>query len=373
MLTQDEKYMAMAIDLALMGKGRTSPNPMVGAVVVKDGKVVGSGYHKKAGTPHAEAIALQAAGADAKGATLFVNLEPCCHTRKLTPPCTDAVITSGVARVVIGMMDPNPEVSGRGVSLLRDAGLTVDVGVLRERCEDINVVFRKYITTGLPFVTLKAAQTLDGKIATATGESKWITGPEAREYGHTLRNLADAIVVGIGTVLKDDPSLTTRLGTQDSRDPARIILDSHARIPLTAKVLNLESGAKTYVAVTSGAPEDRIKELKAKGAEVLVIGAKDGRVDIEALMRELANMGMTNVLVEGGATVNADALRAGIVDKVNFFIAPKILGGEDAIGSIGGRSPESLTGAVQLYDMSFTKLGGDILVEANCAPTKQES
>ena len=361
----DEYYMNIALDLAQMGKGMTSPNPMVGAVVVRDGKIVGKGWHKKAGTPHGEAIALEKAGAKAEGGTLYVNLEPCCHTDKLTPPCTEAVIKSKVAKVVIGMVDPNPKVSGKGVEALKKAGVEVVVGILQERCERLNQVFTKYISTGMPFVTMKIAQTLDGKIATATGESKWITGVEARKFGHTLRNYADAIVVGIGTVLRDDPSLTTRLEENpSSRDPNRVILDSRLRIPPDAKVLNVDSKATTYVATTVAAPTQKMKEIKAKGAEILIIDeAEEGMLNLVMLMEELARMGMTNILFEGGARVNSEALRSGIIDKAMFFIAPKLLGGDDAKGSIGGKSPESLSDAVPLSEIHYTRLGDDLLIE----------
>lgn len=361
----DEKYMAIALDLAEKGRGTTSPNPMVGAVVVKDEKIIGKGWHKRPGTPHAEAIALEKAGANAEGATLYVNLEPCCHTDKLTPPCADAIIRHKIARVVVGMVDPNPKVSGRGIEMLKDAGIDVQTGVLRERSERINEAFAKHIATNMPFVTLKVAQTLDGKIATSSGESKWITGSEARRIGHRLRGESDAIMVGIGTVLRDDPSLTTRIeGVPESRDPHRVILDSHLRIPLDAKVLNLSSKAKTYVATTISASTSKLKEIKKKKAEILIMDADEtGRVNLLGLMEELARLGMTNVLVEGGARVNATALRSGVVDKVIFFIAPRILGGDDARGSIGGGSPASLDDAVKLTCVSHTNAGQDIMVE----------
>ncbi len=358
----DENYMSIALDLAAKGQGRTSPNPMVGAVIVKDGKIVGKGWHRKAGTPHGEAAALMDAGPNAEGGTLYVNLEPCCHRDKLTPPCTDAILGSRIRRVVVGMPDPNPKVAGKGIDTLREAGVKVDVGVLRERCERLNRVFTKFITTRMPFVTLKVAQTLDGKIATSTGESKWITGPEARKHGHMLRNVADAIIVGIGTVLRDDPSLTTRLeDVENARDPERIILDSTLRIPLDAKVLNVQSKAKTYIATTLAAPTAKIKEIKKKGAEILMM--EGDAIKLPLLMEELGKMGLINVIVEGGSRVNAEALRSGVVDKAAFFIAPKILGGDDARGSIGGSSPESLDMAIPLLDMRFTRLGEDLLVE----------
>jgi len=361
----DEKFMGMALDLAGLGRGTATPNPMVGAVVVKDDKVVGKGWHKRPGTPHAEAIALEKSGAKAEGATLYVNLEPCCHTDKLTPPCTDAVIKSKVARVVIGMVDPNPKVAGKGIQALRDAGIEVETGVMHDRAEKLNRAFSKHIITGMPYVTMKVAQTLDGKIATSTGESRWITGLDSRRQGHLLREQADAIIVGIGTVLRDDPSLTTRLDDAlNPRDPHRIILDSQLRVPLDAKVLNVDSKAKTYIATTIAASTQRMKEIKKKKGEILIIDSdSEGRVSFGLLMEELARMGMTNVLIEGGARVNAEALRAGVVDKVMFFIAPRILGGDDARGSIGGKSPETLIDAVPLRDVHFNRVGDDILVE----------
>ncbi len=371
----DEKYMGMALELAALGRGTASPNPMVGAIVVKDDKVVGKGWHKRPGTPHAEAIALQKAGDKAEGATLYVNLEPCCHTDKLTPPCTDAVLKSKVSRVVVGMVDPNPKVSGKGIQVLHDAGIEVETGLLQDRCERLNRAFRKFISTGMPFVTMKVAQTLDGKIATSTGESKWITGLEARRQGHLLREQADAIIVGIGTVLRDDPSLTTRIDeVPDPHDPHRVVLDSHLRIPLDAKVLNVESSSTTYVATTIAASTQKMKEIKKKKGELLIIDSDpDGKVNIVLLMEELTKMGMTNILIEGGARVNAEALRAGVVDKVMFFIAPKLLGGDDARGSIGGKSPETLAGSVPLRDVRFNKVGEDILVEGYVAKSGQEA
>src|SRR5512143_371726 len=370
----DEFYMSMALELAAIGRGTASPNPMVGAVVVNGDKVVGKGWHKRPGTPHAEAIALQKAGDKAQGATLYVNLEPCCHRDKLTPPCTDAVLKSGVKRVVVGMVDPNPKVCGQGINILKGAGLEVETGVLQEKCERLNQAFTKYITTGLPFVTLKVAQTLDGKIATSSGDSKWITGFEARRQGHHLRHQSDAIIVGIGTILRDDPSLTTRIeGLENPHDPCRIILDSTLRIPLDAKILTLDSKAKTLVATTIAGSTQKMKEIKKKKGGLLIVDDVDGLVSLPALMDELAKMGMINVLIEGGARVNAEALRSGVVDKVMFFVAPKILGGDDARGSIGGKSPENLADAIPLYDVHYTKTGEDILIEGYIKKPEERS
>ncbi len=357
----DERFMRMALRLAAKARGRTSPNPMVGAVVVKNGKVIGQGYHRKAGEPHAEALALKRAGSAAKGATLYVTLEPCSHTGKRTPPCTPLVIQSGVKRVVVAMIDPNPRVSGGGVKALRFAGIRVETGLLEDEAKKLNETFIKHITTGTPFVTLKIAQTLDGKIATASGESKWITGEEAREEGHKLRDANDAILVGINTVLKDDPSLTTRI--PNGRDPVRVIVDSRLRIPLNAKVLTQRSEAKTIIATLANAPKSRIKKLQQLGAEVLIARSSRGRVDLKDLMKKLGDRGIMSLLVEGGAEVNASALKAGIVDKVVFFIAPMLMTGRDALPSIGGSSPEKLKHAMQLRDVTVKHVGRDLMVE----------
>jgi len=357
----DEKYMRMALRLAERARGRTSPNPMVGAVVVKEGKVVARGLHEKAGEPHAEAIALRKAGKAAKGATLYVTLEPCSHTGKRTPPCSPLVISSGVKRVVVAMIDPNPKVSGGGVKALRFAGIRVETGLLETEARKLNEAFIKHISTGMPFITLKIAQTLDGKIATASGESKWITGEKAREEGHRLRDINDAILVGINTVLKDNPSLTTRI--PKGRDPIRVIVDSKLRIPLTAKILKLKSSANTIVATLTGAPKSKIKKLQDAGAEVITVKSARGRVDLPGLMKKLGERDIMSVLIEGGAEVNASALKSGIVDKVVMFIAPTLMTGRDALCSIGGESPVKLRQALRLHDVSVRFAGQDIMIE----------
>ncbi len=359
--TLDEKYMRMALQLAEKARGRTSPNPMVGAVVVKNGRVISRGYHHRAGEPHAEAMALRKAGLKAKGATLYVTLEPCSHTNKRTPPCSPLVIRSGVIRVVIAMIDPNPRVSGGGVKTLRKAGIDVATGVLEAEARKLNEAFIKFITTGMPFVTLKIAQTLDGKIATATGESKWITGEQAREEGHKLRDSNDAILVGVNTVLQDDPSLTTRI--PKGRDPIRVIVDTKLRTPLKAKVITQKSSAKTYIATLDAMPKDKLVKLLDAGAEILIARGARGRVDLKALMKMLGEIGVTSVLIEGGAEVNASALRSGIVDKVIMFIAPMLMTGTNSLCSIGGISPAKLSHAVRLYDVASRPVGQDLLVE----------
>ncbi len=356
----DEKYMRMALRLAAKAKSRTSPNPMVGAVVVKNNKVIATGYHKKAGQPHAEAIALTKAGAKAKGATLYVTLEPCSHTNKRTPPCCPLVIQSKVKRVVVAMIDPNPRVSGGGVKVLKRAGIEVTTGVCENDAKALNEAFIKHVTTGIPFVTLKIAQTLDGKIATAKGESKWITGEKAREEGHRLRDANDAILVGINTILKDDPSLTTRI--PGGRDPHRIIVDTKLRTPLNAKVLNQKSLAKTTIATTELMPKDKLAGLLDAGAEILLVKQKDGKVDFKHLMNMLGSFGIMSVLIEGGAEVHASALMAGIVDKIVMFIAPTLMTGTDSRSSIGGASPARLLGAIKLDHMTTQFIGRDLMI-----------
>lgn len=363
MQPQDIQYMRRALELARLGLGRTSPNPAVGAVIVRDGRVVGEGYHQKAGTPHAEIHALRAAGEAARGATLYVTLEPCCHYGR-TPPCTEAIKGAGIRRVVAAMADPNPKVAGGGFQDLRRAGIEVETGLLEDEARRLNEAFIKYITTGRPWVTMKVAMTLDGKIATRTGASRWITGPESRLKAHELRDTHDAVLVGIGTVLADDPALTTRLPGNRGRDPVRVILDSRLRIPLTAKVLHLPSSAPTLVATTAAAPAEVRERLQAMGVEVLIFPEEDGRVAWEPLLAELAGRQLTSILVEGGAGVNASALACGVVDKVVTFIAPKIFGGLAAPGPVGGEGVATPGEAWQLEGMEATPCGDDVMLSA---------
>ncbi|WP_333871245.1 bifunctional diaminohydroxyphosphoribosylaminopyrimidine deaminase/5-amino-6-(5-phosphoribosylamino)uracil reductase RibD [Desulforamulus putei] len=360
-MNQDRHYMRMALELAAKARGRTSPNPMVGAVVVKDGEVVGKGFHARAGSAHAEVVALADAGEKARGATVYVTLEPCCHHGR-TGPCTEALLKAGVKRVVAAMTDPNPLVAGKGLAVLREAGVEVQSGLLQEEALRLNEVFIKYITTKRPFVVLKAATSLDGKIATAAGESKWITGHSAREYGHRLRDIYDAILVGVNTILADDPSLTARLPEGRGKDPVRIIVDSAARTPTAAKVLTQLSAAHTIIATTDRAPVERRASLMAAGAEVMVVPGEGSRVDFVKLMEMLGEKEITSVLIEGGGQVNGAALAAGIVDKVAWFLAPKIIGGDAAPGPVRGEGIASLQDAIKLYDVSVERLGEDILV-----------
>ncbi len=359
----DKYYMQIALNLAQRARGRTSPNPMVGALVVKNNKVIGQGYHAKAGTPHAEIHALNEAGKDAPGATLYVTLEPCCHQGR-TEPCTKAILNSGVERVVVAMVDPNPLVKGKGIKCLKEGGLKVTVGVLEKEARCLNEAFIKYITTKMPFVILKTAMSLDGKIATRTGESKWITGPEARNYSHQLRNCYDAILVGVNTILRDNPALTTRLPEGETKNPVRIVVDSQARTPLEAQVVTNAKETPTLIAVTNAAPADKINQLEKMGVEILPVNTNNnGRVDLKALMLELGRREITSVLIEGGGEVHSSALKAGIVDKMGWFIAPLIIGGQGAPGPVGGEGVASLKEAISLGQITVKKCGQDIYVE----------
>ncbi|MCR4442868.1 MAG: bifunctional diaminohydroxyphosphoribosylaminopyrimidine deaminase/5-amino-6-(5-phosphoribosylamino)uracil reductase RibD [Peptococcaceae bacterium] len=352
-------YMKMALELAKKACGRTSPNPLVGAVVVKGDAVVGKGYHQKAGTPHAEVHALNEAGAEAAGADLYVNLEPCNHYGR-TPPCTEAIIRAGIKRVFVAMRDPNPLVGGKGIARLREHGIEVTEGLLEEEARKTNEVYLKYIQTGIPFVALKTAISLDGKIATETGESRWITGEEARRHGHTLRDAYDAILVGIGTITADDPSLTCRLPGREGRDPARVIVDSRLSIDEKARVLNLQSPAPTIIATTSQSPAGKRSLLEQK-ASVLVIN-EGPRVELPLLLKTLGEMGITSVLVEGGGRINGSFLRENLVDKYYFYLAPRIIGGTKAPVPFAGEGFPSLAGAVRLEGLSVERLGTDYLI-----------
>jgi diaminohydroxyphosphoribosylaminopyrimidine deaminase/5-amino-6-(5-phosphoribosylamino)uracil reductase len=333
----------------------------VGAVVVRNGRVVGAAFHRRAGGRHAEVLALRQAGARAQGSTLYVTLEPCCHLAKLTPPCVPLIQKSGVRRVVIATRDPNPKVHGSGIAALRHAGIDVKLGVGQAEAAALIEPFRTRITLGRPFVMVKIAATLDGKIATARRESRWITGKAARSAVQRLRASADGVLVGIGTVLADDPSLTVRTPGHAAR-PVRIILDPRLRIPLHATVLN-DRLAPTLVVTTSGSPQSARLNLERKGAEVLVLPEHAGRIDWKTLLEELGRRGMNSLLIEGGAEVNASALRSGAVDRVIVFLAPKLMGGHDAVSAIGGRSPERLADALSLHDVIVSRVGSDIMVE----------
>jgi len=360
-LDVDDRFMWAALDLARRGRGKTNPNPMVGAVVVRDGEIVGTGYHQAAGAPHAEVMALQKAGESARGAVLYVNLEPCVH-RGRTGPCVKAIIRAGISKVVAAMEDPNPLVAGKGFEKLKAAGVKVKTGVLEDKARQLNEVYIKYITTGRPFVIIKSAVTADGKTATRTGRSRWITGEKARAFVHRLRNNSDAIAVGIGTVLHDDPLLTTRLEEGGGKDPLRVVVDSRARLPLDARMINMPSRASTVLATTAAAPLDKRQALEEKGVEILLLPDREGRVDLAALMAELGERGVCQLLVEGGGTLNYSLLEAGLLDKLMLFIAPLIVGGRESPTSFEGGGVARLDEAWRLDNLEIKQYDGDLLI-----------
>jgi diaminohydroxyphosphoribosylaminopyrimidine deaminase/5-amino-6-(5-phosphoribosylamino)uracil reductase len=376
---RDNSFMRQALRQAQKGFGATSPNPLVGAVLVKGGKTIGRGWHRRAGLPHAEIEALRDAhkhGFSAKGATLYVTLEPCC-THGRTPPCTDAIIEAGIKRVVAGATDPNPKHTGRAFKILRQAGIEVIQGASADECTRLNEAFNHWIVQRKPFVTVKAAMTLDGKIATATGESKWITGDKARAHGMKLRRGSDAVLVGINTILADNPSLTVRAESRDRgniEQPKlrRIILDSMARTPLTAKVVSDRYAALTTVVVSISAPKLRMAAL-AKRVKVLVAptvrpSTPDSRpstqIDLPWLLKKLGSENVTSLLVEGGGGVNASFLLGGLAQRVAFFYAPKILGGRESRRGVAGEGARNLAEVIQLRDVEWRRLGPDLLLTA---------
>lgn len=355
----EETYMREALRIAAFGRGRTSPNPMVGAVLVRDGRIVGVGWHRKAGTEHAEIHALRMAGELARGATLYVTLEPCSHTGR-TGPCAKAILAAGVERVVAAMEDPNPMVSGRGFQMLRDGGVAVSCGLLEEEARRLNEAFVAWVTMKRPFVTLKMAMTLDGKTATAGGESKWITGEASRLRGHVLRDENDAILVGIGTVLADHPSLTSRLEDGSGKNPVRVVLDSHARISPDEPMLH-DGASPVWVAVTENAPKENVARLREIGVEVLCAG-KGASVDLPLLLQILGEKNICSLLVEGGSTVHFSFLKAGVADKVCAFIAPMLFGGKDAMPAVGGTGFSRISDAVRIEKMCMEQIGGDFCI-----------
>ncbi|WP_053376711.1 bifunctional diaminohydroxyphosphoribosylaminopyrimidine deaminase/5-amino-6-(5-phosphoribosylamino)uracil reductase RibD [Paenibacillus sp. FJAT-27812] len=357
-LLNDEYYMGLALDMASKASGQTGINPVVGCVVVKDGRIIGIGTHLKRGTGHAEVHALQMAGDEAEGATVYVTLEPCSHFGK-TPPCCERIIAAKAARVVVACGDPNPEVSGRGIARLREEGIDVTVGVLAERSELMNEKFNKFITTRQPFVTLKTASTLDGKIASRTGDSRWVTGSAAREQVHTLRHQHEAIMVGIGTVLADDPLLNTRASVP-AIDPVRIIVDSKLRLPLDARVVT-DRSIRTIVLTSGEASAEQRVALEAAGVEVVVCGA-DAKVDLSAAMKKLGELEIGSILLEGGGQLNGAMLEAGLIDKIVLYYAAKIIGGTDAPGTFTFAGFEKMADAIQLERVSVEMAGEDICV-----------
>lgn len=367
----DERYMERALELAARGVGWTNPNPQVGAVIVKDGHIIGEGWHTAYGELHAEREALMNCSEDPAGATIYVTLEPCCHWGK-TPPCTEAIIEAKFARVVVGSPDPNPLVAGKGCKILREAGIDVVESVLLDECLKINEVFFHYIQTNLPLVTVKYAMTLDGKIATKTGASRWITSEAAREKVHKDRHRFAAIMVGIGTVLTDDPELTSRLPEIETKDPLRVIIDSSARTPLDSKIAISAHDVPTLIAVSAQAPKERIEALEEAGCEIFQSG-RCGQVDLKALLEYLGKEHtIDSVLVEGGATLLWSLFSEGLFDRVQAYIAPKIFGGKDAPGPVQGSGIELPSQAIQFANPVITQLGNDLLIECEVCPCSPE-
>ncbi len=371
-------FLREALLLAKRGYGQTSPNPMVGAVLVKKGKIIGRGWHHCAGNPHAEIEAIRDAQKrkeNLKGATLYVTLEPCCsHGR--TPPCTDAIIAAGINRVVVAAMDPNPVHAGRGLEILKRAGIKVETGLLAEEATRLNEAFNHWIVTRTPFVTVKAAMTLDGKIATTSGESKWITGEKARAYGMKLRQGADAILVGVNTIIADDPSLTLRSQEPGVRSQnknkrlRRIVLDPNARTPLSAKILNDEFADLTTIVVTKNAPKNRVAALEKKVSVMIApldnskFKTQNSKLNLNWLLKKLGRENVTSLLVEGGGETNATFLLQGLAQRIAFFYAPKIFGGRNAPKGVAGDGVENLADAIRLRDVEYRKLGDDLLLTA---------
>lgn len=361
---EDQRYMKEALRLATKGQGKTSPNPMVGAVAVLAGNIVGRGYHEKAGGPHAEVNALREAGERARGATLYVTLEPCNHFGR-TPPCTQAVVEAGISRVVAGMADPNPNVTGRGCQRLKELGLSVEVGVLEEECRELNQAFIKHTTTGLPYVTIKAAATLDGRIATRTGDSRWVSNELSRRFVHRLRHNLDSVLVGVETAVKDDPQLTARgYAALHCRQPVRIVLDSHLRLGMESKLVKTARDVPVWVACTESAPREKEFTLSEAGVTVIRVLSRNNRVDLADLLQQLGKRQMMSLLVEGGSRVLGTFIESGLGDDFHFFYAPKILGDEQGVPMIqsGERGRSTMSEALQVHSVRVRRFGQDVMI-----------
>ena len=363
MIREHEFYMSKALELAKLGLGKTNPNPLVGCVIVKDGKIIGEGYHEKAGGNHAEINAIENLSESAKGATLYVNLEPCSHYGK-TPPCANAVAKLGLRRVVIGMRDPNPLVNGKGIKILKDSGVEVIEGVLQDACKKLNEVFINYITNKRPFVILKQAMTLDGKTATCIGDSKWITCEKSRRYVHKLRDRVAGVLVGINTVIQDDPKLNVRHVEQKGNESFKIVVDSRGILPFSSNLIkNISTDKEVILATTSKIDEERKEKYIKNGVRVICLDGKDGRVDLNLLMNKLYELGIDSILLEGGGELNASFLEKGLIDRVVFFISPKIIGGTCAKTPVMGYGIKLMKNAINLKDVNFCMLGNDIMIE----------
>lgn len=359
-MEQDRQYMKMALELAQKGMGFTAPNPMVGAVIVKNGRIIGQGYHRKYGELHAEREALAACTEEPEGASIYVTLEPCCHYGK-QPPCVNAILEAGIRRVIIGSSDPNPLVAGKGIRILKDHGIEVTENILKEECDKLNEAFFYYIQNKKPYVVMKYAMTMDGKIAAYTGESKWVTGEAARIHVQEQRLKYTGIMVGVGTVLADDPMLTCRL--ENSRNPVRIICDSHLRTPLTSKIVRTAETIPTILA-SSSKDQQKIKNYEELGCQVLYVPEKNGHIDLNRLMELLGAAKIDSILLEGGGSLNWSALESGIVQKVQTYIAPKLFGGEEAKTPVEGKGFPDPASAVLLKNSEIIRLGDDFLIES---------
>ena len=360
---KDIKFMKEALSQARKGLGRTSPNPAVGAVIVRDGLVIAKGYHHKASLAHAEVEALNKLDGKASPEdTLYVTLEPCNHHGR-TPPCTEAILKSGLKRVVVGMKDPNPHVSGGGCEFLRANGVSVIIGILEAECERLNEIFIKFVTSGRPFVIMKSAMTLDGWTATATGNSKWVTNEKSRQFVHRLRDRVDAVLVGIGTVLADDPRLTARIKRGKGKDPLRIVVDTHLRTPLNARILKPDHGAEAIIVTGPGVSKEDMKKFSGRGVSALTCPTKDGRIDLGVLLDILGKRSVTSLLVEGGALIAGSLIRERLIDKFYLFKSPKILGGDDGISMAKGPGPEKMDQCLYLKNIRFRRFGDDFLIE----------
>ncbi|MFH0912705.1 MAG: bifunctional diaminohydroxyphosphoribosylaminopyrimidine deaminase/5-amino-6-(5-phosphoribosylamino)uracil reductase RibD [Candidatus Omnitrophota bacterium] len=359
MIRNHAYFMDLAFRLALKGKGKTLPNPMVGAILVKNGRVIGRGYHERPGLPHAEAMAIDDAGLQAKGATLYVTLEPCAHFGR-TPPCVDKIVKSGIKKVIVGMIDPNPLNNGRGIQVLRQQKIKVEVSIAQDKLKKLNEVFIKYITRKMPFITVKVGQSLDGKIATRTGDSKWITSDRARIYTHRLRLNYDAIMVGVNTILRDNPKLDTWFS---QRHPAKIIIDSQLSTPRQANIFSRKSQVIIVTLPVKSGQETENRKSLAQKAKILEVKEKAGQINLRDMMKKLAQAKIADILVEGGGTLIGALFDEGLVDKVLFFISPKIIGGKEAISSVMGRGIARIDRAIKLRQVQFKKIGEDFMVE----------
>ncbi|HBM15148.1 MAG TPA: bifunctional diaminohydroxyphosphoribosylaminopyrimidine deaminase/5-amino-6-(5-phosphoribosylamino)uracil reductase RibD [Lentisphaeria bacterium] len=355
-------YMQMAIDLAKEGWGRTNPNPLVGAVIVKNDRIIGKGYHKAFGSSHAEIEAIKSISEDPSGSTMYVNLEPCSHYGR-TPPCADALVKARFKKIVIGMVDPNPLVSGKGIAILEKNGIEVISGVMEKEAKKLNEIFSKYITRKKPFVIIKSAMTLDGKIASKTGDSKWISNEASRQYVHSIRDRVSSIMIGINTIIHDDPLLTTRLKNKEGKDSIRIVIDSKGRLPCDAKIIRSSKTAPLILVLAETPSEEKALMFQANNIKVIVCPGRNGRVDLSMLMDELYKLQIDSILIEGGGTLNYSSLESGIVDKIMLFISPKIIGGTEAITVFEGKGKERINEAFSLKNIEFKTFEDDILIE----------